>query len=129
MTNPDPNSRQVGGSHYTTRGLAVQHWDVAAPCFSLVYAASKYCDRFQQKGQKESLEKAIHYLEKTIELWDKGVHHGVPAHHAEANPYVESLGYCKALSDAIYTMLTGSTTTDMRLAILGIQSAIKFYYP
>lgn len=62
------NERQIGGDHYG--GGEYQHWDWVAD-IRLPYhpaTASKYVDRWRQKDGKQALEKAIHYLEKTIEL-------------------------------------------------------------
>lgn len=70
------NQRQVGGSHYG--GKAVQHWDWAVVNFGpgyLAAAVTKYVARWRQKDGRRDLEKAIHYLEKLIEV------------HAAGTPY------------------------------------------
>lgn len=67
------NSKQVGGKHYSTRGL--QHWDAVYEIFGgdyLIGNATKYLARLGKKGDYdksiEDLEKAIHYLEKKLEM-------------------------------------------------------------
>ena len=69
------NDRQVAGSHY--KQMSVQPWDVID---SLPHAQSigfyrgnalKYIMRAGEKGSaKEDYEKAIHYLEKLLEILD-----------------------------------------------------------
>lgn len=62
------NDRQVGGDHYVG---GYQHWDWVAD-IKMPYhpaTASKYVDRCNSKGtRQQDLDKAVHYLEKTIEL-------------------------------------------------------------
>ena len=62
------NASQVGGQHY--RKLAIQPWDYIA-ANGLGYfegAAVKYITRWRDKGGIEDIRKAIHYLQKLIEL-------------------------------------------------------------
>ena len=61
------NKRQVGGNHYQNQ---IQHWDWV---FSneLDYfqgQITKYVARWRHKNGVEDLEKALHFLEKYIEL-------------------------------------------------------------
>jgi len=61
------NNRQVGGSHYRNK---IQHWDWV---FSngLDYfqgQITKYIARWRHKNGIQDLEKALHFLEKYIEL-------------------------------------------------------------
>lgn len=70
---PSANEKQVGGDHY--KDMKVQPWDVID---SLPHAqamgfyrgnALKYIMRAGEKGSaKEDYEKAIHYLEKLLEI-------------------------------------------------------------
>jgi hypothetical protein len=62
------NSKQIAGSHYSDK--SIQPWD-------FIYANNlgyfegncvKYVSRWKDKGGIEDLKKAIHYLEKLIEL-------------------------------------------------------------
>lgn len=65
------NERQVGGTHYQTKSKSGQeHWDVVHD-FDLDYfqgQITKYVMRWRFKGGITDLEKAMHYLEKYIEL-------------------------------------------------------------
>ena len=61
------NDRQVGGAHY--RG-SVQHWDIVAQ-HDLDYfqgQITKYIMRWKKKNGVQDLEKALHFLEKYIEI-------------------------------------------------------------
>ncbi len=62
------NDTQVGGSHY--RKLDYQHWDFTHDCRLpwTIASATKYICRWRNKNGIKDLEKAIHYLEKAIEL-------------------------------------------------------------
>ncbi len=63
------NDRQVGGKHYQKGGE--QHWDriyrLHGPGY-FVGCATKYIERYQDKNGKQDLEKAIHFIQKLIEL-------------------------------------------------------------
>jgi hypothetical protein len=67
----DANAKQEGGSHY--KGFSIQPWDAILD-WKLGYldgAAMKYISRWRSKGGIEDLKKAIHYLEKLIEVESK----------------------------------------------------------
>lgn len=62
------NDIQHGGDHY--KGRAIQPWDYIAAnnlCF-FTGNAVKYVTRWQDKGGIEDLRKAVHYLQKKIEI-------------------------------------------------------------
>ena len=67
------NDKQVGGTHYQQEDVP-QHWDIAIALNwdYLVGAATKYLWRLGRKGDEdkaiEDLGKAIHYLEKKLEI-------------------------------------------------------------
>jgi hypothetical protein len=66
------NEQQVGGTHYQS-GAALQHWDIVA-LYKVGYLegnATKYVSRWRAKNGVEDLYKALHYVEKMIELVDK----------------------------------------------------------
>lgn len=68
------NTRQVGGSHYSTE-LGFQHWDLVA-MFKWDYfqgQITKYLMRWRKKNGVQDLEKAQHFLEKYIELIKDGL--------------------------------------------------------
>jgi hypothetical protein len=62
------NERQIGGSHYGSGEY--QHWDWVADVRMPYHpaTAAKYIYRWREKNGIVDLEKAAHYLEKTIEL-------------------------------------------------------------
>lgn len=60
--------KQVGGTHYTKK--SIQPWDYIYEnnlCY-FTGNAVKYLSRWKDKGGVEDLKKAIHYIEKLIEL-------------------------------------------------------------
>lgn len=70
----DANSRQVGGNHYKTG--AEEHWDLVAR-YGVGYlegCATKYVSRWRKKNGVQDLEKAIHYVDKIIEMRMMGVY-------------------------------------------------------
>lgn len=68
----DSNSKQVGGDHYKHD---VQPWDVIVVWEDqgligyLEGTAIKYIARHRRKNRAEDLKKAIHFLEKAIEVY------------------------------------------------------------
>ena len=62
------NDTQRGGSHYKTK--AIQPWDYITGngMGYLEGNVVKYVSRFREKNGIEDLRKAMHYLEKLIEL-------------------------------------------------------------
>ena len=63
------NKRQIGGDHYKT---SFEHWDLVEESGMgyLEGNASKYVARWRKKNGKQDLEKALHYVEKLVELYD-----------------------------------------------------------
>jgi hypothetical protein len=71
------NEVQVGGTHYQAGagccphcGNKLQHWDIVA-MFGMDYFignATKYLFRFTLKDGAEGLRKAVHYINKKLEL-------------------------------------------------------------
>lgn len=62
------NDKQISGSHY--KQTAIQPWDYVA-ANNLGYfegSAIKYITRWRNKGGIADIQKAIHFLEKLIEL-------------------------------------------------------------
>lgn len=63
------NSKQVAGTHYAA---AVQHWDMVV-MHKLNYfegQITKYVMRARKKNGKQDLEKAKHFIEKYLEVYD-----------------------------------------------------------
>lgn len=63
----DVNEKQVGGTHYKT---TIQPWDYIAANNIGYFEGNviKYVSRWRQKNGVEDLKKAVHYLQKLIEL-------------------------------------------------------------
>ena len=65
------NAKQIAGTHYKT--LAIQPWDYVA-ANGLGYfegTAIKYLTRYKEKGGVDDLKKAVHFIEKLIEIEGK----------------------------------------------------------
>ena len=69
MKQPKANDIQIGGDHYKKHG-DLQPWDVIT-AWNLGYldgTALKYIARWRDKGGINDIKKAIHFLEKFIEV-------------------------------------------------------------
>ena len=62
------SNAQIGGTHYVSK--AIQPWDfiVANDLSYLEGNIVKYCSRWRDKAGVQDLEKALHYLDKSIEV-------------------------------------------------------------
>ena len=64
------NNKQVGGLHYK-KMPGEQHWDRQWRIHGRGYfvgCSTKYIERYFEKNGKQDLEKAIHFIQKLIEL-------------------------------------------------------------
>jgi hypothetical protein len=64
------NKRQVDGNHYVKHGN-LQHWDIVVR-YAIPYLpgnCTKYLFRWKDKNGIKDLEKALHYLEKMLEVY------------------------------------------------------------
>ena len=62
------NNKQIQGSHYKTKHI--QPWDAVID-WELGFldgCAVKYLSRWRQKGGVDDLRKAVHFIEKLIEV-------------------------------------------------------------
>lgn len=68
LFNPYGKHKQVGGDHYSK--LSPEPWDLYYPweLDFFTMSAISYISRWKNKGGVEDLRKAIHYLEKRIEI-------------------------------------------------------------
>lgn len=66
------NNLQVSGNHYKS---SIQHWDLVAATDMNYFQGNitKYVTRFKKKNGLEDIKKALHYLDKYIELRYRGV--------------------------------------------------------
>jgi hypothetical protein len=63
------NQKQIGGNHYKHGGE--EHWDRQWRLYGSGYfigCITKYVERYQDKNGIQDLQKAVHFLEKLIEL-------------------------------------------------------------
>lgn len=67
----EANTIQIGGDHY--KKLPIEPWDYIASNGLGFFDgnAVKYLTRWKDKGGVKDLEKAIHYIQKLIELEEK----------------------------------------------------------
>lgn len=73
------NERQIGGNHYATAAGAEQHWDRQWRLFGRGYfigCITKYVERYPKKNGIEDLHKAMHFLQKLIELEEQSADDG-----------------------------------------------------
>ena len=83
---PSANEKQVGGKHYQQQ--KIQHWDYVA-ANDLDYfqgQITKYVSRWKSKNGVEDLKKALHFLEKYIELVEGGAYTRKIVVNGAANP-------------------------------------------
>lgn len=68
MTGGRANDTQVGGSHYQQQ--AIQHWDyvIANHIPYMEAQIIKYVSRWRNKNGLQDLEKALHFLQKLLEV-------------------------------------------------------------
>jgi hypothetical protein len=61
------NEKQIGGDHYKT---PIEPWDyiIANDMGYLEGNITKYISRYKKKNGLQDLEKALHYLQKLIEV-------------------------------------------------------------
>lgn len=62
-----PSERQVGGDHYKSCGIQPSDYIIANGLGWYEGNAVKYITRHKKKGGRESILKAIHYLEMLLE--------------------------------------------------------------
>lgn len=67
-TKTDSDKEQIGGNHY--KGLPIEPWNYIASNGLGYFEGNvvKYVTRWKVKGGIQDLEKALHYLQKLIDL-------------------------------------------------------------
>ena len=82
------NEKQVGGLHYKSE---YEHWDLVLtiPLDYLEGCCTKYVSRARKKNRLQDLHKAMHYLEKLMEVAEFNLRRNLrePEIHAEVNRY------------------------------------------
>jgi len=71
MKNKNSLKKQVAGNHY--KNIPIQPWEIIDAHNLNFYEGNclKYLLRHRYKNGKEDLQKAIHYLEHLIEIYDE----------------------------------------------------------
>lgn len=69
----EANDEQIGGYHYVTKSVqpweAMESWMSEEAFKGFIWGnVIKYIARWEDKGGKQDLEKARHYLDKLIEI-------------------------------------------------------------
>lgn len=126
MSHDDPNTRQVGGSHYKTK---VEHWDwvESQGVGYLEGNASKYLTRWRKKDGVKDLEKALHYVDKLMTLHGNSrlkrmnratiIDPGLTERFLEANDIAENSLEATAII-GLLTWQTNHQLTTVRSAVL-----------
>lgn len=96
MSKNNINDTQIGGDHY--KGSTIQHWDLAASRDYDYFQGviTKYLDRWKHKNGTEDLKKALHYLQKYIEVVEQNAYNKRQAEIAKIYEQKETnnFGYC-----------------------------------
>ncbi len=120
------NEKQIGGNHYRCK---YQHWDFVTnnELHYLQGCATKYLARYRKKNGLQDLEKAVHYVEKLKEVYEKGMK------ITERVPLFEIRKFCEAndvgeeVQEAIAQMLNISSVENLNKSIKMINIIHSFY--
>lgn len=130
-TGATANDRQVGGCHYAVKKSAPQHWDIITN-HGIDYlrgCATKYVSRARQKGGRQDLEKALHYLEKRVEVLSGKIPCG---HNTFTVPLMTIIDWAEGASLTIQEMKICTQILSLnneREAIAGVSDMIRSLYP
>lgn len=123
------NDRQEGGSHYRS---VYQHWDFVLDA-NLGYLegnATKYVSRHWKKGGLADIQKAIHYVDKLIEV--HGLNERDTGRARYAGQYVNK--FCdenkipmleRTIIYAVACWRTPGDLQNARLGLLALQEQVK----
>ena len=109
------NNKQVGGSHY--KKFKIEIWDFIEQN-GIPYLegnAIKYIARWREKGGRDDIKKAIHYLEKLLEVAEREE----LGHHMD-----DLLRQMKVAGDPIPEGLEHVTTSDAGL-VRGVYGTLR----
>lgn len=127
------NSYQVGGDHYQSR---YQHWDLVANTGMGYFEgqATRYIARWRKKAGGQDLKKAIHYIDKLLELSSRLVVSRPDVRYGSywikeeldrffaANPYIGG-----EEADAIRFLVGWRGLEDIRRARVLVQELLRDY--
>lgn len=118
------NDRQVGGIHYKTH---LEHWDfVERNRLSYVIGcATKYVTRHTKKNGAEDLQKALHYVDKAIELHAAGTLKALPfSLKVPVSEFAAVNGLGPVETMAVELLAGFRTKKDLAMAKTAIQTLI-----
>lgn len=111
------NEKQIGGDHYKS---SLQHWDLIEK-YGVGYVegcATKYLTRHWKKHGKQDLEKAVHYIEKLIDL---ATHHGRIARGQVPKEVIQQFGDANSIPGkelkAIFILVGWWRVDDLHVAL------------
>lgn len=110
------NDDQVGGDHYKAE---FQHWDFVEEngIGYLEGCATKYATRWRHKAGVEDVKKAIHYVEKLMEMHALGRREARGIAPVEAIRRFADANHLSSLEERIvYALARWSNATDLRVA-------------
>jgi hypothetical protein len=120
------NEKQVGGKHYKS---GYEHWDlaVAIPLGYLEGTTTKYISRWRKKGGMQDLEKALHYLDKLIEVTFYNVNRvlGRLEIKVEVNRFAHINNLSILEEEYIFMLCTYETRIDLETARLTLLDMIE----
>lgn len=119
------NDRQVGGEHYKA---TYQHWDFVtdAQLSYLEGCATKYLARWRKKNGTQDLEKALHYVDKMLEIVkDEQLNMNSTTHRGRLTArFCEEGGVDPRDTMALSLVCTWSTRSHLELARQAIEQML-----
>jgi hypothetical protein len=131
------NAKQVGGNHYKT---SFEHWDFVA-IYGLGYfegQITKYVARHPKKHKAQDVDKALHFTEKLMELFQAKKY--MPTHvlympgrskawdDLQPSQYFARVNDCGMDEAMIINKMCGWTTVEDLLRVLSVLRAIRAKY-
>lgn len=122
------NERQVGGDHYKNGKL--EHWDLIER-YGVGYlegCATKYISRHHSKAGRQDVQKADHYVQKLLELYDEGVRlpRGVVPHKV-IDEFAQAQGLGATERGALHMLLHWSERCHLEAAKKDIADLLLTY--
>ena len=111
------NERQIGGQHYKTK---YEHWDMV-PKVGLGYfdgTATAYVTRWRKKDGVRDLEKALHFVDKLIEVTHYDERRNLSRNEIaeEIERYVDANKLGDPEHNIILVLCTFKSSMDLKLA-------------
>jgi hypothetical protein len=116
------NLKQIGGTHYKT---SYEHWDLAIllDMGPMEYASSKHVTRWRKKDGIKDLQKALHYLDKLIEVYEiYDVHRPYPAERVKEE--VDKFAVANDLTELEALFIFKLCTFETKIELLDVRSTL-----